>query len=356
MSVNLDDAPLYPTFDPGNMLKTIRDLPEQVREAWAVAQDAPLPDAYKEIDHIAVGGMGGSAIGGDLLKGLMERRGTVPLEVVRGYELPAYLEGERMLFVASSKSGNTEETRSLLDQALERGMRVVAVTTGGKIAEQARERELPLWTFDYDATPRASIGYSLTLLVGLASRLGVLSGVEDAVDETVEALRGLQSKLLPQVETEDNPAKDLARKLEGKLPFFFGSGFLTAVARRWKTQMNENAKQWASWDVLPELNHNTVVGFGLPESVVPQLVVVFLRSNLDHPRVKVRWEVTKDLLTKNNVLAYEIYGRGESPLTQLLTLIHFGDFVSYYVTALNGVDPTPVENIDYLKERLAEVE
>ncbi len=356
MTIDLNSTTLYPTFDPGDMLQTIRDLPRQVRDAWQIAQAGALPADYAEIDRLVIGGMGGSAIGGDLLAGLMQRRGTVPVEVVRGYDLPAYLGGGRELFVASSKSGNTEETLSLLEQALEREMKVIAVTTGGKIGARVEELGLPVWTFSYEATPRASIGYSVALLLGLVSRLGVLPEVELALDEAVTELEALQPTLLPEVATESNPAKTLAQRLEGKLPVFFGSGFLMAVARRWKTQLNENAKSWAVWDELPELNHNSVVGFGLPKAVVPHLAVVGLRSNHDHPRVRVRWEVTQDLLTRNNLLAFEIYGQGDSPLAQLLTLIHFGDFVSYYVAALNGVDPTPVANIDYLKQQLAQIE
>lgn len=353
---NLDKSSLYAVFDPDDMLGTIRDLPEQVESAWEVAQEAPLPEDYKEIRRIIVGGMGGSAIGADLLGGLMAREGTVPLEVVRGYELPAYVGGEDTLFVASSYSGNTEETLSLFDKAHERGTRLLAVTTGGKVADRAEAWDVPVWRFAYESTPRAALGYSFTLLVALASRLDLLPNLPAAIKESVEELVALQPNLVPDVPTDENAAKQLASKLSGKIPAVFGSGFLTAVARRWKTQANENAKQWGIWDEIPELNHNAVVGFGQPESVTPHLAAVLLRSNLDHPRVQVRWEVTKELLTRANVLAYQVYGRGESPLAQMLTLIHFGDFVSYYLAALNEADPTPVETIAYLKERLADVE
>ncbi len=352
---NLDESQHYAAFDPGDMLKTIRELPVQVERAWQIAMEAPLPDDVAAVERIVVVGMGGSAIGADLLAGLMARKGTTPFEVVRGYALPAHIRGPKTLVIASSYSGNTEETLTAFAEAARRGTRLMAVTTGGKLAAQAREAGFPLWTFDYRSTPRAALGYSFTLLVGLAKRLGVLPIREGSVEEAVSHLRTMQAHLLPEVPAAANDAKAWALWLQDTLPAVFGSGFLGAAARRWKGQFNENAKQWAMWDELPELNHNLVVGLGLPQTVVPDhLRVIFLRSNIDHPRVQLRWQITAELLQQNGIEVREAYGLGESAFAQLLTVIHFGDFVSYYLAALNGADPSPVENITYLKRRLAE--
>ncbi len=353
---DLDALDHYPVFDPEDMLRTIRELPDQVDAAWSLAMDAPLPDGLHDIERIVVVGMGGSAIGADLLAGLMARKGTVPLEVVRGYDLPAHVRGEKTLVIASSYSGNTEETLTAFEEARVRGTRLMAITTGGKLAERAKTEGFPLWTFSYRSTPRAAFGYSFTLLVGLAKRLAVLPIKPDSVVEATTHLKEMQAQLLPSVPTAQNDAKQWALWLQGTLPAIFGSGFLAAAARRWKGQFNENAKQWAMWDELPELNHNLVVGLSLPATVVPQhLRVIFLRSNLDHLRVRVRWQITAELLERNGIEVKEAYGLGESAFSQLITIIHFGDFVSYYLAALNGEDPSPVENITYLKKRLAEL-
>jgi glucose/mannose-6-phosphate isomerase len=163
-----------------------------------------------------------------------------------------------------------------------------------------------------------------------------------------------QTEIGPKVPTVRNAAKQLALQLEGRLPIIYGAGFLAAVANRWKTQLNENSKHWAFFEALPELNHNAVVGFGIPQAVRYRATVLMLRSNLDHPRVQARWEVTRELLARESVAAEGIQGRGEGALAQMLSLIHFGDYVSFYLAMLNGADPTPVETIAFLKQRLAE--
>ena len=353
MPQSLDNL-AYADFDPQQMGERIRELPTQLRDAWDIAQRAPLPDDYREIHRLVVVGMGGSAIGGDLLGGLMDRAGSVPVTVVRGYDLPPYIAGEATLVVGSSYSGSTEETLSCFEQARDQGARLLAMTGGGPIAEIAEQAGAPVWRFSYDAQPRAALGYSFTLLLGLACRLGVLPDAGADLRATADLLEEMQSTLLPATPTDENPAKQLARDLHGKLPTIFGSGFLAPVARRWKGQFNENAKQWGLWDELPELNHNLVVGLAQPAEVRARMAAILLRSKLDHPRVQTRWQVTEELFERNDIPVYALHGRGDSALAQMFSLIHLGDYVSYYTAALNGEDPTPVSNIAYLKQRLAE--
>jgi glucose/mannose-6-phosphate isomerase len=344
----------YTEFDPQQMGERIRELPTQLRDAWDIAQRAPLPDVYREIRHLVVVGMGGSAIGGDLLGGLLDRAGSVPVTVVRGYDLPPYIAGDATLVVGSSYSGSTEETLSCFEQARDQGARLLAMTGGGPIAEIAEQAGAPVWRFAYDAQPRAALGYSFTLLLGLACRLDVLPDAGADLQATADLLAEMQIALLPTTPTDENPAKQLARDLHGKLPTIFGSGFLAPVARRWKGQFNENAKQWGLWDELPELNHNLVVGLARPQGVSARMAAIFLRSKLDHPRVQTRWQVTEELFERNDIPVHALDGRGDSALAQMFSLIHLGDYVSYYTAALNDEDPTPVSNIAYLKQRLAE--
>ena len=352
---NLDDVATYEELDPSEMRERMAELPQQCRDAWALSQRLDLPAAFRQVRRVVILGMGGSAIGGALLAGLAAHECPVPILSVGGYELPAHV-GPDSLVVASSYSGNTEETLSALHQALERGCPVVALTTGGKLAAIAEEKDFPLIRFDYRSPPRAALGYSFTLLLGLLHHLGFLRDYGPDLQEAIEVMEAWQQEILPQVPTPRNPAKRLAGQLVGRLPVVYGAGFLAPVARRWKGQFNENGKNWAFWEELPELNHNAVVGYGLPEGVREQVSVLLLRSSHDHPRVQIRWEATQELLLQEGVMVDTVWGRGESRLAQMLSLIHFGDHVSLYLAMLNGADPTPVPPIDRLKRRLAEAQ
>jgi glucose/mannose-6-phosphate isomerase len=352
--MNLDNHTRFGELDPGSMLERIGELPQQCRAAWVLAQGLELPPAYEAVRHVVVLGMGGSAIGGALLQGLVAGECVIPITVVRDYVLPAFVHSPDYLVVGCSYSGNTEETLSAFGEALERGVRSAVVTTGGTLATMALEEGFPLVRFDYKSQPRAALGYSFILLLGLLCRLGLVRDYSADLEEAVQVMEAWQVEIRPEVPAGHNVAKSLAGRLVGRLPVVYGAGFLAAVANRWKTQFNENSKHWAFFEVLPELNHNAVVGFGIPPAVREQTSVLMLRSSLDHPRVQVRWEVTRDLLLREGVATETLQGRGESRLAHLLSLIHFGDYVSLYLGLLNGVDPTPVETIAFLKQRLAE--
>ena len=352
--MNLDDPTLFGRLDPGGMLGRIGELPQQCRAAWKLVQETELLPFHDEIRHVVVLGMGGSAIGGALLQGLVAEECAVPITVVRGYTLPAFARGSDYLVIGCSYSGNTEETLSAFGEGLERGVFSAAITTGGKLATLAQEKKAPLVRFDYRAQPRAALGYSFTLLLGLLCRLGLLRDYSADVEEAARVMETWQAEIGPEVVAARNAAKSLAARLVGRLPVLYGAGFLSTVANRWKTQLNENSKHWAFFEPLPELHHNAVVGLGIPQSVRDQVTVLMLRSSLDYPRVQVRWDVTEELLQRERVAGERLQGRGESKLAHMLSLIHFGDYVSFYLAMLNGADPSPVETIAFIKQRLAE--
>jgi glucose/mannose-6-phosphate isomerase len=231
----------------------------------------------------------------------------------------------------------------------------MAITTGGKLADLAQGAGAPVVQFDYESQPRAAIGYSLVLLLGLMHQLGLVRDYSGDVAESVEVMRVWQNEIGAGVPAARNAAKHLAGRIKRRLPVVYGAGFLAAVANRWKTQLNENAKQWAFFEVLPELNHNAVVGLAIPDVIRGSSVVLMLRSSLDPQRIKERWDVTRELLTREDVATEEVYGRGDSALAQILSLIHIGDYVSFYLAMLNEIDPTPVESIAFLKKQLAEL-
>ena len=336
--------------DPGNMLDRIKELPQQIRDAWKIAQAATLPPHFGDVRNITVLGMGGSAIGGEFAGALLLDELKVPLAVHRDYGLPAYV-GRDSLVIASSFSGNTEETLSGLEEARKRGARIIGITTGGKVAEQAKTYGFPLITFDYKAQPRAALGYSLAMVLGVLAKLGFVKDAGAEIEQALADLAKLEERVHEGAKTND--AKKLATQLYGKVPVAFGAGVMGVMARRVKDQWNENAKNWAAYDVMSELNHNAVVGFPHPPIARDALVVLLLRSARDNARHQVRFEVTRELLDRANIPHHTLDFPGSSMLSEVLQMVLFTDYVSFYVALLNGADPSPVKSIDYLKDRLA---
>lgn len=336
--------------DPANMLDRIKELPQQIRDAWKIAQAASLPPHFGDVRNITVLGMGGSAIGGEFAGALLVDELKVPLAVHRDYGLPAYV-GRDSLVIASSFSGNTEETLSALEEARKRGARIIGITTGGRVAELAKTYGFPLITFEYRAQPRAALGYSLTMVLGVLTKLGFVKDVGPQIEQALVDLAKLEERVHEGATTND--AKKLATLLQGKIPVAFGAGVMSVMARRVKDQWNENAKNWAAFDVMSELNHNAVVGFPHPAVARDALVVLLLRSARDNARHQIRFEVTRELLDRASIAHTTLEFPGSSMLSEILQMVLFTDYVSFYVALLNGADPSPVQSIDYLKERLA---
>jgi glucose/mannose-6-phosphate isomerase len=271
--------------------------------------------------------------------------------VHRDYGLPAYV-GERSLVIACSYSGNTEETLLGFDRAVERGVRVVSVTTGGELARRSAAHGLPVCLYEYETQPRAALGYSLTIPLGILELVGLIAAKSEDVAEAVAVMRDWQQEIKETVPAARNAAKSLAAQLFGHLPVIYGAEHLSEVTRRWKGQFNENSKSWGVFDVLPELNHNTVAGYALPTDLAALAVVVLLTSTLYHPRVQLRVDITCQLLEQQGFVWEMIEAHGHSALAQALSVIHFGDYVSYYLAMLNDVDPWSIGNIDLVKKRL----
>ena len=336
--------------DPEDMLGRIKELPKQIQGAWQVTRAAQLPPAYGDVRNITVIGMGGSAIGGDLAAALLADELKVPMSVHRDYGLPAYI-GRDSLVIASSYSGNTEETLSAFEEARKRGAKVLALTTGGTLATQARAANYPVVTFSYKARPRATLGYSLGLVLGSLTRLGLIRDLSADIDAAVADLAKLEERVHEGARTND--AKKLAIELYGRVIFAYGAGVMGVMARRVKGQWNENAKNWSAYDVMSELNHNAVVGFPNPQIAREAITVLLLRSDRDNPRHKIRFDVTRELLDRASIQHKTLQFGGTNMLSEVLQMTLFTDYVSFYVALLNGADPSPNTAIDYLKDRLA---
>lgn len=349
----LDDLEALRRLDRSDMLGAAASLPEQVRDAWAISRSLVLPDSHRSVASVAVLGMGGSAIGGDLVRGIWSDRLRVPVEVIRGYDLPAWV-GPSTLVVASSHSGTTEETLSTFEQAAARRAPSVIISTGGTLLEVARRAGLPYLAFPGGGQPRASVGYAVTLLAGLLERAGILDVDDDEVRSAAHAADIRVAASAPELPTAENEAKRLAWAIVDRLPIIEASGLLAPVARRWKTQLNENSKTSATWEELPEATHNAVVGYPQPDTLKDHLIVVFLESDQDHERDRLRGRLSRELLDASGVSHEVVTVTGEGRFAAALDAIVRGDFASTYLAALYGIDPTPVESITILKRALAE--
>jgi glucose/mannose-6-phosphate isomerase len=348
----LDDLAAYQRIDPEGMLVCIRDLPRQCRAAWNEAQGLKLPDDYREIDTVVILGMGGSAIAGDFLHALVALESPIPVFSHRNYELPLLVD-DRTLLIASSYSGNTEEVLSSFDQGLSSGAKKVVITGGGKLLATARAKDIPAFVFNYPAEPRAALGYSFMPLLAIAQKLAIVADKSEDVDEAIAVMEGLAARIDETVPLARNPAKQLAQKLHQRLPVVYGAGILTPVARRWKGQLNETSKVWSFYEELPEADHNALIGYGLPKEIAARALVVFLRAPSLHPRVLLRYDLTRTALEEAGGESATVDAEGKSPLAQMMSATLFGDWASLYLAILNGVAPAPTPPIGKLKERLA---
>jgi len=351
--VNLDDNSVYASLDKSGMGAQIRGLPNQCRQAWDKASKFAVPSSYADIDKVVILGMGGSAIGGDLLRGLAAALSRPLVLVHRDYDLPAWVD-DRTLVIGASYSGNTEETVSGFTQALKKGCKKLVISTGGRLTELARENGVPVFVIEHASPPRAALGYSLLPLLAIMQSLGFISAESADVDGMVRALETLGASLQEDKPVERNQAKMLATRLYERIAVVYGAGILTDVARRWKTQINENSKQWAFFETLPELNHNAVLGYSYPADMSDRMYILFLRCQSLHPRTLFRYKITGDLLDQRDIPHQYVDSLGDNDLTHVMSLVLLGDWVSYYLAMLNGIDPNPIPQIDLLKKRLAE--
>jgi glucose/mannose-6-phosphate isomerase len=348
--MELDDVKSFEELDLQDMLGEIDNLPRQLQSAWELGQQPPLPDSQGVI-RILISGMGGSAIGADLLAAYLAPTCQIPVIVHRDYSLPAWAHGPETLVIASSHSGNTEETLAVFDAAIQAGCRLLAVCTGGELEQRAAAQHIPVWKFNHSGQPRAAVGFSFGLLLAASARMGLIPDPEKDLLEAVAGMLSQQETLRAHVPVVQNPAKRMAGQLVGRWVNIYGSGILAPVARRWKGQINEIAKAGAGFEFLPEADHNALAGLENPE-VLMRTMTLFLCAPSDHPRNQLRTDFTRQgfMIAGLNTDVYN--ANGESRLAHLWTALHFGDYMAYYLAMAYGMDPTPVEALQNLKASL----
>jgi glucose/mannose-6-phosphate isomerase len=351
MSV-LDQPDQWMPIDPKGMYSLVEKFPEQVEATVRTGRDLGISSSGT-VHSIIVTGLGGSAIGGDLARSIAGRDLKIPFVVNRDYALPAFVDASTIVF-ACSYSGNTEETLSAYRQAAEAKASIFCITSGGKLQSLADTDGNPVLMLPEGLPPRAALGHSLFMLLSAMQALGVIPDMTGSIDETLELLVKLRDRYSPMNPESSNPAKTIAHSLHGKVVALYGSSaILDATAFRWRSQIEENAKNLAFHHVLPEMNHNELVGWLYPIEVLKTIGVVLLRDKGDHPQVQRRFELTKEIVSGRAGTLHELWSEGESLLARVMSLIYLGDFVSLYLAYLNNTDPTPVEVIDYLKSRLS---
>ena len=352
--MNLDDLDRFKQLDTLDMIGEIDSLPDQLADAYQLGMAHELP-AWTGLRQVLIAGMGGSAIGADLLASYCASLAPLPVSVHRDYGLPLYARGAETLVICSSHSGNTEETLDAFQAALQAECRILAVSTGGELAKRARENNIPVWTFEHSGQPRAAVGFSFGLLLALFERLGFIPSQKEAVDEAVASMKRTQQHLKADIPAVKNPAKRYAGQLMGRWTTIMGSGLLSTVARRWKGQINEVAKAGANFEFLPEADHNTLAGTMNPqETLNAHTMTLFLCAPSDHPRNRLRSDLTRKAFMLEGMNTDFVEARGSTPLAHMWTMILFGDYMAYYLAMGYGVDPTPIQALVEFKNAMAE--
>lgn len=324
----------------------IAKFSEQLREALQIGRDAEIEKSPNPIHHVYIAGLGGSGIGGGFAAEYVYKKCPVPIVVGKGYDIPGFID-KHTLAVVSSYSGNTEETLSSFEQLIETGAKIVCISSGGKMIEMAKSHGLDYILMPEDwPSPRACLGYSVV------QQLFILyyNGLTD--DGFIDEIRAAADLLDREEEDIQTRARQISGMLENKTPVIYIADWMESVAVRLRQQINENSKMLCWHHILPEMNHNELVGW---RDQRRDLAVLLLRNRNDHPRVQMRMEINKEIITEYTDSWIEIYSKGSSFIQRSMYLVHLGDWISFYLSELRNMNPIEVKVIDFLKAELARV-
>ncbi|MFW6040378.1 MAG: bifunctional phosphoglucose/phosphomannose isomerase [Thermoplasmatota archaeon] len=343
----LDDPQKIKEIDKEGMLTILENFPEQIEE---IIEQLDIDILPFQPEVIVVAGMGGSGIVGDILKSFLAHRISVPIYVNKDYSIPSFVD-KNTLFFAISYSGNTEETLNATRKAIERGAKVIAISSGGEMEKICEENEKLLIKAPRGYPPRGAIAFMFIPVLKLLSEMLIYDSDVDLID-TISEIKKLRDRIKLDVETEKNEAKKLAKRLYRKIPVIYGHSIYNAVANRWHTQFNENSEILSWYGALPEMNHNEIVGWKGDKNA-DIFAPVLLRCKEEDDRINKRIELTKKMVfedVSDDII--EVMAEGDTPLAKILYLIYLGDYVSIYLALLYDRDPSPVDIIDELKKRL----
>lgn len=332
-----------------SVVDTVDALPDQLWEAWEESRKVTLPPHYKNFKRVLICGMGGSALGGRVVKAYAADQAKASIDVSTEYNLPLYAYDETLIIV-SSYSGNTEETVSIMNQAVEKKLPVFVISAGGKLAELADAHSLPIYKidphFNPSGQPRLAVGYSIGAIFGALTTAGVLDESSENINRVVQFLKDQQPKMKVL-------AEEWAKVLKGKIPILVASEHLVGAAHVVKNQFNETAKTFSTSFDIPELNHHLMEGLKNPSEATSKLIFVFVQSDLYSERVRARYPLTTEVVQKNNVETFDVTIAGDTKLEQVFKLIQLGSYAQAYLGVLYGEDPLSIPWVDYFKEKLA---
>ncbi|MBN4070985.1 bifunctional phosphoglucose/phosphomannose isomerase [Crocinitomix catalasitica] len=327
------------------MKDIIANFSKQIEDAITIGEDAILASRSEAIDQILVCGLGGSGIGGKIVSLLLERELKVPFLTVNDYEIPEWV-NENTLVIASSYSGNTEETLSAIEACANRGAEIAVITSGGKLADLSKENGWNLILIPGGQQPRAMLSYSLVQQIYLLSHYGLIS------HEAIDQLKRVSEHLDSEEEVIRKQAETLAGNIYSKTIIIYAGSLFEGVAVRFRQQINENGKELCWHHILPEMTHNELVGWaGGSEQFAP----IFISSGLNHPRTQKRWEICKGIIKKYTSNVFEIESKGENLIEQVFYTIHFTDWVSLYISEIKKIDPIEVDVISHLKSEMSRI-
>lgn len=341
----------------GGIYESILLLPEQMRVGFLQVREMELPTNYcREIEKIVVVGMGGSALGARVVKAWGAKKMIVPMEIINDYHLPAYVDA-KTLVILSSYSGNTEEVLSAAEETKERGAEVFVISRDGRLSEIAVARKWPKYVIDDQLNPsgqpRMGVGFAIMALLGLLVKLDFLRMDEGVVEAGIGFVEGQMRGMKKEVETAMNPAKKMAEKMVGKEVVLIGARHLSGVSHVMKNQINENAKNWAVKFDIPELNHHLLEGLGLPGEIKKNVLFVLMDSELYEERIAKRVALTEEVLQKQGYETVRLKPEAKEELAEVMEVLMFGSFLSFYLAIANGVKPNEIKWVDYFKQKMA---
>lgn len=352
----LDQREELEKLDKHNVYGSVIALADQVSDAWdQVSQLKVNVDAAK-VRNIVVAAMGGSALGPEVIKRAFKNQLRVPLEIVNDYTLPEYV-NEYSLVILSSYSGTTEETLAAAEEAQRRGAQILVITTGGDLGKFIDEKGFSGYkitpTHNPSNQPRMAVGYSVFGIIALLSKAGLLSLSESDVNMVIAAIRRVSDELKIEVSQEENQAKQLAFHMLQRIPVLIAAEHIEGAVHVFQNQLNENAKCYAEYRILPELNHHLMEGLKHPEDLDRSLFFVLFGSNLYHKRTQKRVRVTQEVIEQAGADTIDIQLDNTSRLEQVFEVITFGAFTNFYLAMLEGIDPAPIETVDFFKAEMS---
>jgi len=348
----LDDPEVIRRIDSSGMLDTVERMPDQMEDALGLMEGI---EGKEGISNVIISGMGGSAISGDMVQAWLKGSTQIPIYVNRDYDIPAWI-GEKTLAIFISYSGNTEETLSAFEKAMSKKSICVGISSGGILEEKCKERGCIHIKVPRGYQPRAAIAYLLVPTIAILRAFKVIT--ERSFSELKDAIMTLKSmkREIGKIRKEkDNKAKQIAREIHGTFPHIYGWSYLAPVARRWRTQLNENSKIIAREDLIPECNHNDIVGWSANREISKISSCIILRDKNEPEKIKKRIEFMKEIFKEGGAKVIEVEAIGRRKLSKMLSLLYMGDLVSCYLAIIRGIDPTPVTVISRLKEELSMV-